>query len=969
MSITHTEDSATLAPVAIILTALQIEYLSVRDHLEDIQESTRRGTIYEEGLLRDNESGQILWRVVITQVGAGNTHTALEAERAISEYSPSVALFVGVAGGIKDVRLGDVVAATKAYGYESGTDTATEFRARPDVGESSYALIQRVRAEARNRRWTRHLSNIADKSDLKVHVGAIAAGEKVVAGNRSSTALFLRSNYNDALAVEMEGRGFLVAAHANPQVHALIVRGISDLLDEKEIADASGSQHRAAAAAAAFAVEILYQLRPEIASRPDIVRSRPDSPRLNISMSEQNRIRSRINLLDRIESDWIHGFLEPRLGSRPYLCPDLRVTLSSTLGPYGPRGQIVNNDLVDVKKELIQWFVIASRQLLILGPPGSGKTVAMLRLSKVLFEEARRDSTQPIPLILNLYSWTRRYTSLAEWLIEQANLKYAVSENVARSWLQDGAFLLLLDGLDEVAESERSSCIEAINRHRLEYEVTGMIICSRKSEYYEINATLDIRYIIEVLPLGSDQVATSLALLPSNRRGIISRLLSDSDLHSLTTSPLFLDLIHDAVLDSNGAEETLSNKTADELKIYLLDRYLERKRRADFRNHPDNEGWLRNIAIAMTRYQQSEFFIEAMQPEWFLSGILFRLYRISELLAALFLFVAGTIAIDLISMVPVMHSWSAFQEGTRFGIAFGISFIVTAITLRCSRKKYMSACLGIGLGAAILQCWPSDNQSLAYILYPIPSAAAGIVFAREDGIHLAETLTWSITQLNKLADLIRIRYVMLISFAWLVYYLVSEVFWTSDSSNSDLDPGAGISLASIALSVIPFFLAIALFGVLLGLSASEVPKLRRRPYQGLYRCARNSLYLGVVTFGAVAAWLFAVELIRGKDISYRLLSSALQIGVHLGVLIAIFLGGGSALIKHVILRSWLFSGKVMPLGTVRFLEGQVHRGLLRRIGGGYAFEHRTIQEHLALRGWPGCHLKVQGAQGRHRLAD
>jgi nucleoside phosphorylase len=242
---------------AIILTALPIEYQAVRTHLTNLREEVHpQGTIYEWGTFFSKKRS---WEVGIVEVGKGNTVTARECERAINYFRPNVMLYVGVAGGLKDVRLGDVVVATKLYGYEGGKVTAT-FQARPSIVHLAHHLEQRVRAEARKPDWFHRIGEPLPKQMPQVFVAPIAAGEKIIASTSSAEWQFLKESYSDALAVETEGYGFLQTAHANPQVEALVIRGISDLLDGKSEAEAMNSQEIAARHASAFTFEILAQL-------------------------------------------------------------------------------------------------------------------------------------------------------------------------------------------------------------------------------------------------------------------------------------------------------------------------------------------------------------------------------------------------------------------------------------------------------------------------------------------------------------------------------------------------------------------------------------------------------------------------------------------------------------------------------------------------------------------------------------
>jgi len=236
---------------ALIITALPTERRAVIQHLQNRREERLpTGSTYDLGSFQ-------LWDVVVAHIAPGNVSAALETERAIAHFRPDVALFVGIAGGVKDVQLGDVVAATKVYAYEAGADR-TKLEPRPDVGLSSYPLVQEARRVARLPDWHTRISPLrkASHSLPSAFIGAIAAGEKVVKNSEGAVATLLKESYSDTLAVEMEGAGFMRSAYSN-SLDAMVIRGISDLLDGKSDADKSGTQDIAADNAAAFAFALL----------------------------------------------------------------------------------------------------------------------------------------------------------------------------------------------------------------------------------------------------------------------------------------------------------------------------------------------------------------------------------------------------------------------------------------------------------------------------------------------------------------------------------------------------------------------------------------------------------------------------------------------------------------------------------------------------------------------------------------
>ncbi len=263
-------------------------------------------------------------------------------------------------------------------------------------------------------------------------------------------------------------------------------------------------------------------------------------------------------------------------------------------------------------------YKLAEQELLILGGPGAGKSTLVLELAQYLVEQAEQDATQPLPILLPLSSWAERKRPLHEWLGEEIARLYDVPRRLSQQWIQAEQLLPLLDGLDEMEEAARASCITEINAYHREH-VMPLVICSRSQEYSAAtrHERLALHTAVVVQPLEPRQVDAYLAHLGKPLAELRAALKANSSLQELATTPLLLQILmltyHDTTVRALSQQEA-------QVREQVLTDYIQRmvKRKDDDRRYPldATQTWLGWLAQEMRQHNQTIFSLESLQPDW-----------------------------------------------------------------------------------------------------------------------------------------------------------------------------------------------------------------------------------------------------------------------------------------------------------------------------------------------------------------
>lgn len=303
-------------------------------------------------------------------------------------------------------------------------------------------------------------------------------------------------------------------------------------------------------------------------------------------------------------------------------------------GEYEGQGQIHE------AFEHIQTLFKEKGRFLILGNPGVGKTVLLLKLALELLKKADIEKKEAFPVIFNLASWSDDYENFEDWLISVLNSMEGLSRDFAGQLLREGRIVFLLDGLDELARNLdkedkekaakiRADCLQSLN----DYLDRGKkaVICSREEEFEEmhtltgkdapVSAKVKIHDLSEAEVLNSLMKAQQDAenkVAATNLLEIVEKEENKEFLKVLSTPFYFTTALE--VFDKQILEEENFPKDKTELENYLRRKFIDKKlsktaSKNNFKEKEKNEHWLICLAKLMKKKQLITFELADLQPD------------------------------------------------------------------------------------------------------------------------------------------------------------------------------------------------------------------------------------------------------------------------------------------------------------------------------------------------------------------
>ncbi len=556
-------------------------------------------------------------------------------------------------------------------------------------------------------------------------------------------------------------------------------------------------------------------------------------------------------------------------------------------------------------------------QLLVLGRPGSGKSVLIRRFAHARLKDDDWTGKGPVPVIFSLGSWDPTVTFLQDWLIDRLERDHAFlarrnldKEPWATELIVGGHVLAVLDGFDEMAEEFYEPALRQLGALNL-----PLLLTSRPEALSGVRPSEGLFPGIELTDLTLADCSARLAGSTTWAR-VLDRLGSQSGdpaaalLATVLSTPLMLTMA-EAFHKSGGEPESLlelaESGSRDALEARLLNAFVPTaysrrlnpsvpKRR---RWSAERAGrWLGYLATHLKKQKT-----DAQDIEWWQLGTSMSLPARMVVSGALCGLISG-MAVTLVNVFmndPPAVLMDMFLDMLGIGLAFGLVHGFVSEKIEAS-GAFKPSRMQIGVGGESMGV--RSRRVLERFLPRVGGGlAGGLVFGIVYGGGAA-------------------AYAMFLSYPWLS---VALFFGNWLVAGPLLGLGIGIVLALAAW-----------------LETDAKPKesvsatdlLRKNRTIVLVQAAAVGLVLGL-GYGTAITYFNGFTL-------------GLPSGIGAGLASATGVGTLSAWGRWVVLvRFWLPLSGRLPWSVNAFLDDARTRGVLRQAGAVYQFRHARLRDRLA----------------------
>lgn len=645
----------------------------------------------------------------------------------------------------------------------------------------------------------------------------------------------------------------------------------------------------------------------------------------------QTEYRQRKVLLSKVKEYWIEGVLNKSLHTEAMIELGLEERKNSVERPFSSFEELAeeSSQILPKGTGATEFFnqMGEGRTLLILGEPGAGKTITLLKLAQNLIARTEENLSRLIPVVLSLSSWGSKKQAIAPWLIEELYSKYQVSKSLGKTLIEEQQLLLLLDGLDEVKVDRREACVQAINQFMQEHGQTEMVVCSRIAEYEDLSNRLQLLGAIFIRSLTPEQVNQYLDKAGEQLQAVKTLLQEDTVLQELAKSPLTLSVMTLAY-QGKKLEELRQTGSLKERRQNLFDAYIMRmfkqekigkssKYNSPYQNQ-QTKLWLIWLAQRMSQASQTIFLIEEMQPTWLSSKAQRIIYKIGSSL----FFVLVSLLISVL-------------------VAVFASVVTYPIMTLANKPIKLGDFMVLGLLKGL-------NQGLIIgIIYGL------ILLLTKGRIQLVESLKWSWKEAQrslKVGLIFALIVGLIIGLIFGISYelMVAKMGEVIAAPKSVPMPGLMLGLGGGLFHGVSGGLIYCLSQ---GFKGSKI-ETKTLPNQGIWESARSAIFLGMMggVIAGILSVIFALTFMLVFALKQNLIGNLIEAligGAVYGLFIGLIFGGITACIQHFTLRLILYFNNYITWNYSRFLDYASERIFLQKVGGGYIFIHRMLLEHFA----------------------